>query len=212
MREGVVEALGEPDDIESGGSGVYKYELYYYLNKDLNRVYEFRKSASGCGTEGNWYVESIWYADYHFNRDLYEAPEIEHEEIESAVSGQALKITAIVTDDEHVTSVDLFYKSIDDPDSLLVTKNMAVADSIYSTTLPASVMVPPGIDYYIKATDNDDHSSRVPSANNDYYTIKISEDSVDKIAPANKAINLKKKTADELLPDTLFDGNSPTGP
>ncbi|MBN1290735.1 MAG: hypothetical protein JXB48_02770 [Candidatus Latescibacteria bacterium] len=209
MREGVVEALGEPDDIESGGSGPYKYELYYYLNKDLNRVYEFRKSASGCGSSGNWYVESIWYADYHFGRELYEPPYIEHAEVKTATSGQALKISAIVTDDEHVISVDLFYKALNAADSLAVPIPMAVSDSTYSATLPASVVKAPGLEYYIEASDGN-HKSKLPPSG--FFAIEVTDAQPSKITTANKAIDRKNSTTGEPLPETLNNGSSPVGP
>jgi hypothetical protein len=52
MRKNVVENLGEPDIIEEGGAGAYKYQHYIYLNKNIDRIYTFQKSAPGCGSGG----------------------------------------------------------------------------------------------------------------------------------------------------------------
>ncbi|MCE5251688.1 hypothetical protein LLG96_15885 [bacterium] len=208
MREGVRETLGEPDEIQTGGTGAYKYELWFYLNKDLNRVYEFRKSASGCGGSGQWYVEYLYYADYHFGMELYVAPTIIHEPVKAAPIGQDISITAEITDDVQVVSADLMYRAIDAPEYTPVS--MSVSDTLYTAVIPASVVTTAGVEYYIQASDGQ-HSSRLPLNYNDTYRITVKAATTKKTLGPVESTRLKGTPA-VSIPDGAGVGSSPLKP
>ena len=165
MRKGVVETLGEPDEIISGGSGAYKYQHYLYLNKNIDRIYVFQKSAPGCGSSGNWYVDYIYSAS-SYGYDLYEPPTINHAPLVTVPVGEKILIKAEITDDEQIISADLFYRVKGTSDSTKVS--MAVIDSLYSAEIPASAVTEAGVEYFIEASDGD-HISKLPPKG--YYTI-----------------------------------------
>jgi len=165
MRDGVIETLGEPDEIISGGSGAYKYQHFIYLNKNIDRIYVFRKSAAGCGSSGNWYVDYIYSASY-YGYDLYEPPTINHAPVSTVPVGKKIVIIAEITDDEQVISADLFYRIKGTSDSTKV--NMAVVDSLYSAEIPASAVTEAGVEYFIQASDGE-HAAKLPPKG--YYTI-----------------------------------------
>ena len=206
MRDGVVKALGEPDIIERGGTGAYKYEQYIYLNKDIDRVYIFYKSAPGCGSGGNWYVEYVYSASY-YGYGLYETPTIQHLPVESAPVGQDIPISAVVLDDEKVVRVNLFYRTIGAGDSIKVS--MAVSDSLYTAKIPAEAVTPPGVEYFIQASDGD-HSSQYPPKG--YLTIVVTDDSAAKITTVREMIDRKKRALEIPGPEDVHSGNSPVGP
>ena len=98
QRKQTIDAIGEPDDIIKNDYASFKSELWVYARSDINRVYEFRKSASGCGGSGEWYLFSRYYADYHFGYPLYDPPPvITHTSIEYAIPGKPLTIDTQVT-------------------------------------------------------------------------------------------------------------------
>ena len=184
MREGVVEAIGEPDEIEKGGTGAYKYERYIYRNKDLDRVYIFQKSAPGCGSGGNWYVEYVYQASY-YGYEIYETPRItDHVEVKTAIAGQPIPISAVVTDDEHVVGVDLFYKAAGAADSIAVY--MTVSDSLYKAEIPAEAVIAPGVKYFIRAYDGEHFSTYPPKG---YISVTVTEEGVETEEGAEKITN-----------------------
>ncbi|MHB9030660.1 MAG: hypothetical protein ACYC9O_17985, partial [Candidatus Latescibacterota bacterium] len=67
MRAKTVNELGEPDEISQGGFGPDEYEVYYYFNKNIDRVYVYNKSAPGCGSGGNWYVANTWAVSWDYS-------------------------------------------------------------------------------------------------------------------------------------------------
>ena len=67
MRAKTIEELGEPDEIMEGGYGANEYTVYYYYNKNIDRVYVYNKSAPGCGSSGNWYVANTWAVSWDYS-------------------------------------------------------------------------------------------------------------------------------------------------
>ena len=79
-------------------------------------------------------------------------PVIQHTPIVGAVPGLGLTIFADVTDNVAVQSVTLFHRAIGA--STYTSKPMArTTGNRYSATLPGSLVIPPGLEYYIEATD-----------------------------------------------------------
>ena len=79
-------------------------------------------------------------------------PEISHTPVTSAPPGLALTLNADVTDNVAVHSVTLFYRAIgaETYDQRVMTHT---TNDRYSATLEGSLMVSPGIEYYIEASD-----------------------------------------------------------
>ena len=209
MREGVIDAYGEPDVIDEGGSGAYKWMLYVYLHKDINRVYEFRKSAPGCGGEGQWYVENVYYSDYHFNYELYQPPVIQHSPVVTAPSGKPVTITAIITDDEQVLTADLFYKAVGTQDSVAV--EMTVSESVYSAVIPAEVVTQTGVMYFIESSDGE-HTSQMPP--DGFFTITVTSGEAEsaKVYADPVTSSPKNLPSDITAPNDAFDRQSPVSP
>jgi hypothetical protein len=170
MREATKAQIGEPDLVQAGGSGPYQYQIFVYANKDINRVYEYRKSASGCGSQGQWYVYQVYPADY-LGYTLYTPPAIVHTQVKTAEPGKNLVIAAKVTDDGQVITVILFYRKPGATDYQPITMNPE-SDS-YIAEIPAEQATTAGIQYYIEATDNGQHKSRLPIK--DFYLVTIKE-------------------------------------
>ncbi|MDP2984305.1 MAG: hypothetical protein Q8O92_13375 [Candidatus Latescibacter sp.] len=170
MREATKAQLGEPDLVQSGGSGPYQYQVYVYARKDINRVYEYRKSAPGCGGQGQWYVNQVYPADY-LGYTLYTPPTIVHTTVKTGEPGKNLLISAKVTDDGQVVSVILFYRKPGATDYQPITMNPESDSSV--AEIPADQVTTAGIQYYIEATDNGQHKSRLPVQ--DFYTVTIKE-------------------------------------
>jgi hypothetical protein len=172
MRKQAVNDLGEPDEIQTGGFGVDRYEIYFYDRKDLNRVYIYQKSAPGCGSQGNWYVVDVVYpADIYYDRETYEPPKIVHSPVKTASPGSPIAISAKVTDDQYVKDVILYCRTRGETDFLPVT--MAPGDSsMYSGEIPAERATVAGVEYYIEATDSA-HKSRLPQVKG-VYLITVS--------------------------------------
>lgn len=161
MREKMVNEIGEPDEILTGGFGADQYEIYFYDRKDLNIAYFYQKSAPGCGSQGNWYVaNAISPADIYYDRETYVPPKIVHSPVKTAPPGQIIHISATVTDDQYVKDVILYCRTRGETDFLLIT--MAPGDSTtYIGGIPAERVSVAGVEYYIEASDSG-HKSRLP--------------------------------------------------
>ena len=167
MREIVVWNLGEPDEIQTGGDGATAYYYYFYDNAELNLVYVFMKSEAG-----NWEITNTYLSDYHFGRTLYHAPSITHTPVSESLPGVDIPITAIISDDVCVENATLCYWVPGAPDSTEVVMSLLQTDSTYTATIPAEQVTGTGIEYFITATDNDSHTSRLPKLRG-CYTLTI---------------------------------------
>lgn len=171
MRQRTVDELGPPDEIVEGGYGVDQYLYYFYDNKDIDRVYMYRKSAPGCGSSGNWYIYNTYMSSW-WGRTLYTPPKIVHNPVKAAPAGKSILISAQVTDDQYVKDVIMHYRVLGDSTFMPVT--MGLVDSTrYSADIPADKVTTIGVEYYIEAHDAA-HSSRMPQIKGT-YVVSISE-------------------------------------
>ncbi|MFA6472039.1 MAG: hypothetical protein WCU00_08365 [Candidatus Latescibacterota bacterium] len=170
MREATKAELGEPDVTQSGGTGAYQYEIFIYTNKNINRAYYYNKSASCGGQSGQWYVTTVYTAE-DLGYALYTSPTIVHTAVKTAEPDKSLVITATVTDDIEVENVILFYRKPGETDYQPIT--MSPEDTIFTAEIPSDQVTTTGIQYYLEATDNDSHKSRLPTSN--YYSVIIKE-------------------------------------
>ena len=207
-RKAVRDDYGEPDIISKSEYAGMKIELYVYARKDINRAYEFRKTVSSCGGSGQWYVYRMYYADY-LGYVLYLPPEIKHTPVESAPAGEKIIISAEVTDDVEVVSVTLYYRVVGDEEFLSV-RMTASENNIFSATIPAEVVIAEGVEYYIEANDDEEHSTELPKKG--AYTVTVSS--------KEKAVVYKpaETSAGIILPSSLhepgeiFNNTSPVSP
>ena len=82
------------------------------------------------------------------------APVIQHVPITYSPPNQDVAITATATDTtDFVKNVTLFYRSAATPAYVAVPMNRPQGDT-YEGTIPADVVAPPGVDYYLQAVDN----------------------------------------------------------
>lgn len=83
-----------------------------------------------------------------------EPPSIDHVPAERAPVGEELLLEASVTDStDRVASVELLYRSRGG-NPAYTTLDMQGGDGTYSASIPGSEVTEPGLDYYIRATDN----------------------------------------------------------
>ncbi|MFC1511998.1 hypothetical protein ACFL5H_02240 [Candidatus Latescibacterota bacterium] len=220
QRNTTRKALGEPDIMENYLYTTFETEIWVYARKDINRVYEFRKTLSSCGGSGEWYLAQRYLANgsYYFNYELYDPPPvITHEPVVSAPVGHSVNIqaTVVLSDDVEVdtviTGVRLHYQTFGD--SLFTTVGMSTqttGDSIFTAQIPAETMTAEGAEYYIEACSNDNtsvsyHWSRLPETKETYYFI----------SPTPEKTSVQKTGIVESTGDVWLPANLPepdTGP
>ena len=208
-RKTLIKAYGEPDIIEKGGYGTLKYQLFIYLRKDLNRVYDLRQSGSGCGGNSDYYIYYMYYAN-ELGYELYLPPTIVHTPVTTAPAGTALKVTADVTDDNSVSQVVLYYlhKGLTDSTSVNMYTE-TTGSSTFKASIPSDFMTASQLEYYIIATDDEDYTTRLPVKGS--YTVTVS-------ATAKQVINSLKTESSALTnkkiikPNTDIINSSPVAP
>ena len=203
MLEEVKRNFGEPDLIEEGGAGAFKYKHFIYLNKNINKIYVFRKSAPGCGGGGDWYVETVLYASYYY--EVYESPTIMHAPVVTAPAGEPITITAEITDDEQVVKVDLFYRTTGTADSTAIV--MTVAEKIYTAVIPPESVTSAGVEYFIEASDGS-HVSKLPAFG--YFPVIVTAGKAAKTYAETESSSLLKVPAG--IPGPSSKTNSSLGP
>ena len=229
QRESLEKSLGEPDEIITQSLSTYKSELWVYARTDINRVYNFRRAASGCGGSGEWYIAYQYYADdtYYFGYELYDpTPTITHTPIESSPPNETITISAAVTlsekaiNDTEIREVRLHYRatgdSIFDPYTFVRMSHGGYEEDTYVGEIPAEIVTETGVDYYIKATSDVsswEKWSYLPEED-DFYSVIVSSDSeeqtektghIDSTCDVPKYISLPK-------PGALPEGNTSIGP
>ncbi|MCX8173039.1 MAG: S8 family serine peptidase [Thermoplasmata archaeon] len=112
------------------------------LSGGVHTVYVHAKDANGYWGD---------YASITFTVDTT-APTIIHTPVTSAPSGQAVQINATITDTYGIGYARLYYKKHTDATYLVMTMTKTTGNN-YTATIPASVVVSPGVDYYIEASD-----------------------------------------------------------
>jgi hypothetical protein len=221
QRAQTLKYLGQPDDIVSQQSYSYKVEYWIYARSDINTVYEFEKSASGCGGSGEWYLARRYYADYHFGYTLWDPPPtITHTPITKAPTGKTIEITAEIKvnkkaiKDTAVKRADLNYRSVGD--SLFATMVMSMEDSVsgkFSGEIPFDVVTEKGVEYFLMATSDSAmvHWSTLPE--NGYFVIAVS-DSFTQVEKAGKTTsNFRENKVQHIIePANKTGRNLPLGP
>ncbi|AQT68718.1 Thermophilic serine proteinase precursor [Anaerohalosphaera lusitana] len=79
-------------------------------------------------------------------------PEITHTPVFEAVGGTNLRITASASDNVTVESVTLYYRAIGE-EVFRSLSMLNTSEGMWSASISGSAVVPPGLDYYITATD-----------------------------------------------------------
>ena len=213
-RDSTLKALGEPDERIPQTYGTFKSEMWIYAQHDINRIYEFQKSATGCGGSGEWYLYRRFEANdpYYGGYELHDPPPIiEHEPIESAVPGKEITITAVITlskkkkYDKVIKGANLHYRVTGDSLFDYVTMSVeSIEDSLYSAVIPAEKVTVQGADYYIEATS--DESSweiwgRLPELKESFYTIVVSDDLTGQVEKAGYVDSTTEEPKQFSLPE-----------
>lgn len=184
--------LGEPDIIIPNDFSTFESEIWVYARRDINRVYEFRRSVGTCGGDGKWYLNQRFLANgtIYFDYELYDPPPvITHEPVVSAPVGRAVTIFATielsksVKVDNEITGATLFYRVVGDSlDTSVSMAHQAGSDSVFAAQIPAETFTLAGVEYYITACSNDDtsvsyHWSRLPvrKKKDTYFRIAVTE-------------------------------------
>ncbi|MBT4483279.1 MAG: hypothetical protein HOC71_06340 [Candidatus Latescibacteria bacterium] len=215
-RNTVLDEYGEPDTIIESEFAGLKSELYVYARRDVNRAYEFRKTAGGCGGSGQWYVYRAYYADnlYYSGIVLYTAPALSHSQVISAPPGEKIPITAEVIDNESLlTEIKLYYRTLGQEEFTVV--EMPIYEGSCNSEIPSAAVTTEGIEYYIEQSYyieiyDKTHISKIPEKK--YYTIDVTE-------AAEKIVKGPMETTGKiLLPSSLletgkiFNNTSPVSP
>jgi photosystem II stability/assembly factor-like uncharacterized protein len=96
------------------------------------------------------------------------APEIQHSPIATAQeAGLPVIINATVTDDVQVTDVSIHYRPAGQESFKIAPMIETATKSLYTGTIPASQVIPTGVEYYIKAMDNSGNVTTHPAVNPD---------------------------------------------
>ena len=110
------------------------------------------------------------------------APVIQHSSIVAAQeAGLPVTVTATVTDDVQVMDVTLHYRSAGQDSFKIAPMVETTTKSVYTGEIPASQVVPTGVEYYIKALDNSGNVTTHPAVNPD--TLPHSFRVVDTLPP-----------------------------
>lgn len=192
-------ALGEPDEIIPYEYSTFKAEVWVYARRDVNLIYEFRRTLGACGGDGQWYLSTRDYANDPFGYGYYDytlydmPPTIVHQPIESVPANHPVTISAIVTladlvanppnnyhpQDTEITGVRLLYRTVGD--SLITEVNMSTSagsDSVFTAQIPAEIVIPAGLEYAIEASSNTDrtvayHWSHVPDERGNFIRVTV---------------------------------------
>ena len=206
-RKAVREDYGEPDEIIKSEYGGIRSELYIYTRRDINRAYEFRKTVSGCGGSGQWYVYRMYYADY-LGYILYLPPTIVHTPIESTPPGKKVPISAVITDDEEVVSATLYYRTVGQ-EEFQSDRMTGGQEDAFTANIPSELVTVEGVEYFIEASD-DAHISVLPE--NGYYEITVTsaEETVEEGSPETSLRIVPQSPPFE--PGEAFENTSPFSP
>lgn len=91
-------------------------------------------------------------------------PVLQHIPVSSARSGKSVGISATATDNIAVDSVKLYYRISGDEAYRSVTMSKNANKDGYTATIPASVVIKSGVDYYIVALDGDGNAANSGTA------------------------------------------------
>lgn len=190
QRSQTERSIGEPDILLAGEYSTYKWEYWVYAQRDIDRVYEFRKTTGTCGGNSEWYLYRRYLASdpYYFDYELYdEPPTITHEPIVSAPAGKALTISATITIsdqavvDTGITGARLMYRVAGDSLTTSVGMNTETdGSSLFTAQIPAEFLTTAGLEYAIEACSNEDteteyYWSRLPAKSSRMFFVEATE-------------------------------------
>jgi uncharacterized cupin superfamily protein len=128
------------------------------------------------GPDGRLYV--VWTDGRGDDQDIYFAkqdlspPELEHTPPTTGLFQIPLIFTANATDDDHITSVALYYQL--GQAEMLYRQNMTeISPGVYQTTLNIGLLAGLGLHYYIVAEDAAGRQTQVPSSPTTMYSISV---------------------------------------
>ena len=102
--------------------------------------------------------------------DIDRSATIYHDLIEVATDAKDLPVMAVVTDDIRVQKVELFYRVAGSSNYTRLVM-AEIANHAYTTIIPALVVTPMGLEYYITATDSKGTLTSVGSAANPSFIV-----------------------------------------
>ena len=169
-------------------------------------MYEFQKTASGCGGSGQWYIYRVYYADY-LGYMLYMPPQITHTPILSAPPGEKISMCAEVIDDEIVVDVTLYFRVVGQED--FQSHKMTGTEGTFCADISAETVTASGIEYYIEAKD-EEHASQLPE--NGFYTIIVSSTGKVVVKGSSESSPNRIRPSSELSPGEMSNDFSPVSP
>ena len=98
------------------------------------------------------------------------APVLTHSVINTAAYGSTVLIQATATDNIAVESMTLYYRAMGDTAYQSLVMNNS-SGNVYRASIPASVVLPPGVEYYIAATDGSSTSYSGRDSNPNQITV-----------------------------------------
>lgn len=225
-RDSTFNALGEPDLKMVEDYATFKSETWVYARSDLNVVYMFRKSATGCGGSGKWYISRQYYANYYpFNYELYDPqPTIAHEPVVTAVPDQPILISVTVKlnekakFDEEIIRVNLFYRAAGDTLHGFDYIRMMIEgeqDSIYIGEIPSDIVTEQGVDYFIEATSDRTNWNKWSNLPEDgFFTVTVNPDLEAGVEKAGYILSTEDKRGYYTVPEPggLPGRSLPVGP
>ncbi|MDZ7360218.1 MAG: FG-GAP-like repeat-containing protein [candidate division KSB1 bacterium] len=141
-------------------------------------------------------------------------PRITHTPIMSAVpGGQPILITATVSDDRGILSVQLMYRRGGATSFSAVTMTSVSGANNYQALIPASDVTSRGVEYFILVTDVDNAQTRLPSTGGFSIQIQVTSEAKPTAQPSGSAatayrlisvpLQLDNPSANAILEDDL---------
>ncbi|MFC1692139.1 hypothetical protein ACFL1R_01380 [Candidatus Latescibacterota bacterium] len=213
-RKMVKDDYGEPDYIEEGQYGAIKLMRYVYASRNINKVYEFRKSAGGCGGSGNWYVDRIYYAE-SFGYPLYTVPIMTHNPIESSPAGVDIPLsTEIIDSDDLLESVTIYHRTAGQDEFNTVVMSFDEGNK-YIARIPDVSVTAEGIEYYIELTYTIDFYEKtrfLQLPESGFYSVSIAAAAGRVVKGAAETVHKSVSPSTFPEPDEILEGISPVSP
>jgi len=123
--------------------------VYYYYFKVVNTEGNEEDSASNTASAAP--IDNIF-------------PVLRHSPVASVKMGNAVTVSATVTDNIAVSAVTLYYRTAGEAVYQTKTLSAGTAADLYVGVIPASAVTAPGVEYYLTAADADGNVARSGSA------------------------------------------------
>ena len=125
-----------------------------------NTTYHYRVVATNSA--GTTYGNDRSFTTLHSSDS--QAPSITHSAISNAQYNQSMTITATITDNISISSVQLYYRK--GGSNTFTSVDMSnISGDTYQCNIPSSIVTERGLEYYIEAKDNSYNTSYNPSIN-----------------------------------------------